>query len=87
MKFTKIIESTCEVRAMDGFAFTGEIEFNEEGKKEFIKLKSENEWWDAVDDFRDGWDDLCEGEDGKLYMVKKDVNSHLILMWQEVVSK
>ena len=48
---------------------------------------SENDVYNLADDFYDGFNDICEGEDGKLYAVlykyDHDLNEDVPAIWQE----
>ena len=80
MTFTVIKSSNSETRAMDGYHFVGIAQIDKTAAPDH----SENWYYDQVDSFYDGWEKICRGDDGKLYLVDFDIFSHKPLVWCEI---
>lgn len=80
MTFSVIKRSNSETRAMDGYRFIGKVQTDKTESKE----EAESWWNKEIDSFYDGWETICKGEDGKLYLVGFGNYSQKPLIWCEV---
>lgn len=69
-----------ESRAMDGYRFVGYTETDETVKP----CWGENRWNNEIDSFKDGYEYLCRGDDGFMYLVSFDLETGKPYIWNRV---
>lgn len=79
--FEIIKKSTYTEKGIEGYIFDGIADYDESAEPQW----SDNRWSDEVDSFYDGWIDLCRNtDDGELYGVYFDIETHEPLIWCKV---